>query len=42
MTGLYSSAKWCKTPTECLQLEPGMHPYIVLTVLNIIHLSTHS
>ncbi|XP_052258696.1 angiotensin-converting enzyme-like [Dreissena polymorpha] len=24
MTGIYSSAKWCKTPTECLQLEPGL------------------
>ncbi|KAH3818579.1 hypothetical protein DPMN_120301 [Dreissena polymorpha] len=23
MTDIYGKAKWCKTPTECLQLEPG-------------------
>ncbi|XP_052212999.1 angiotensin-converting enzyme-like isoform X2 [Dreissena polymorpha] len=24
MTDIYGKAKWCKTPTECLQLEPGL------------------
>ncbi|XP_052287078.1 angiotensin-converting enzyme-like [Dreissena polymorpha] len=24
MIGIYSTAKWCKTPTECHQLEPGL------------------